>query len=409
MNEITLVEGLRRKYQALVDVLDERARRQWAAAEARELGWGGISTLARATGLARDTIRTGLRELADRAAHPDELPDPRLRRPGAGRKPLTVLDPQLPHALDALVDPATRGHPETPLRWTCKSTARLAAELTRRGHPVSPRTVAALLHADGYSLQANRKTREGGQHPDRNAQFEHLNGRVHAFQTAGQPVVSVDTKKKELVGDFKNGGREWQPEGQPERVRVHDFQDPSLGKAIPYGVYDLTHNQGWVSVGVTHDTAQFAVASLRRWWQEMGAAKFPRARRLLITADGGGSNGVRNRLWKVSLQRLADESGLVLQVCHFPPGTSKWNKIEHRLFCHITQNWRGRPLVSRAAVVELIAATTTRAGLVVRSALDTTEYPKGIKVSDEELAHVRLTPEVFHGEWNYTIRPAKRT
>jgi hypothetical protein len=408
MQDATLLDGLRRKYHALSDVLDERSRRQWAAAEARELGWGGISTLARATGLARDTIRTGLRELAHRAAHPDDWPDARLRRPGAGRKPLTALDPDLRRALDTLVDPATRGDPEAPLRWTCKSTAKLAAELTRRGHPVSPRTVAALLRAEGYSLQANRKTREGNQHPDRDAQFDHLNARVRACQAAGWPVISVDTKKKELVGDFRNGGREWQPAGQPESVRVHDFPDPSLGKAIPYGVYDLTHNQGWVSVGITHDAAQFAVASIRRWWAEMGSAKFPSARRLLITADGGGSNGTRNRLWKVSLQELADELGLVLQVCHFPPGTSKWNKIEHRLFCYITQNWRGRPLVSQAAIVSLIAATTTTAGLVVRSALDATKYEKGIKVSDEELAHVKLAPDKFHGEWNYRINPRKQ-
>ena len=409
MHDPTILDGLRRKYQALSIVLDERARRQWAAAEARELGWGGITAVSQATGLARDTIRTGLRELDARAARPDDFPQARLRRPGAGRKPLTALDPGLARALDALVDPATRGDPDAPLRWTCKSTARLAAALTRQGHVVSPRTVAALLRADGYSLQANRKTREGSRHPDRNAQFEYLDGRVRAFRVAHQPVISVDTKKKELVGDFKNAGRTWRPMGQPETVRVHDFLIPAHGKAVPYGVYDLTRNAGWVSVGVRRDTAQFAVASIRRWWQEMGAAKFPRAGRLLITADAGGSNGYRARLWKLSLQGLADETGLAIRVCHFPPGTSKWNKVEHRLFCYIAQNWRGRPLVSRQAVVSLIAATTTRAGLVVRAALDPTEYATGITVSDEEFAHVKLVPDAFHGEWNYRIKPQSRS
>jgi Rhodopirellula transposase DDE domain len=409
MHDATILDGLQRKYHALSAILDERARRQWAATEARELGWGGITALAAATGLARDTIRSGLRELDERAAHPDDVPEQRLRRPGAGRKPLTVVDPGLPHALDTLVDPVTRGDPESPLRWTCKSTYRLAEELTRQGHSVSPRTVAALLQADGYSLQANRKTREGRSHPDRNAPFEYLNHRVRLFQRQGQPVISVDTKKKELVGDFKNGGREWQPAGQPEEVRTHDFQDKELGKAIPYGVYDITSNEGWVSVGIDHDTAYFAVASIRRWWQEMGQGRFGRARRLLITADGGGSNGSRSRLWKVALQGLADELGLALSVCHFPPGTSKWNKVEHRLFSYITQNWRGQPLVSRQAIVSLIAATTTKSGLTVRSALDTNTYETGIKVSDEELAHVKLKPDDFHGNWNYQIAPRKHS
>jgi hypothetical protein len=387
-------------------VLDERARRHWAATEALELGWGGISAVAQATGLARDTIRAGIRELRQRPAPPPGAG--RIRRPGGGRKPLAELDPGLSQALDALVDPATRGDPASPLRWTCKSTARLAAALTGQGHPVSPRTVAALLRADGYSLQACRKTREGKSHPDRNAQFEYLNGRVRAFTRQGQPVISVDTKKKELVGDFTNGGREWQPAGQPEPVRVHDFQDKERGKAIPYGVYDLASNEGWVSVGIDHDTAYFAAASIRRWWQEMGQQRFPRPRRLLITADGGGSNGHRSRLWKVALQGLADELGLPLHVCHFPPGTSKWNKVEHRLFCHITQNWRGKPLLSREVIVSLIAATTTKAGLKVRAALDTNTYPTGIKVSDEELAHVNLKAAEFHGEWNYKILPRKQ-
>jgi hypothetical protein len=407
MHDTTLREGLRRKYDALLPVLDERARRHWAAAEALELGWGGISAVAEATGLARDTIYAGLRELRQ-PGRPLPPSGPRIRRPGGGRKPVAVVDPALPGALDALVDPMTRGDPESPLRWTCKSTSRLAATLTRQGHPASPRTVARLLRADGYSLQANRKTREGASHPDRNAQFEYLNGRVRAFQRQGQPVISVDTKKKELVGDFKNGGREWQPQGQPQEVRTHDFQDKELGKAIPYGVYDVTCNEGWVSVGIDHDTAHFAAASIRRWWREMGQARFGRARRLLITADGGGSNGYRSRLWKVALQGLADELGLPLHVCHFPPGTSKWNKVEHRLFSYITQNWRGQPLVNRQAIVSLIAATTTRTGLKVRAALDTSTYETGIKVSDEELAHVRLRPDDFHGEWNYRITPRRR-
>jgi hypothetical protein len=293
------------------------------------------------------------------------------------------------------------------LRWTCKSLRRLAEELTGQRHPISPNSVAALLHEAGYSLQANRKTREGASHPDRNAQFEHINAWVRQFQERGQPAISVDTKKKELVGDFRNAGREWRPQGRPEEVRVHDFLDKTLGKAIPYGVYDLLNNQGWVSVGIDHDTAQFATNSIRRWWREMGRRRFPRASQLLITADGGGSNSSRCRLWKVSLQALADDLGLELQVCHFPPGTSKWNKIEHRMFSFITQNWRGRPLASHEAIVNLIASTTTRAGLVVKAALDTEHYDTAIKVADAELARLRLTPLPFHGEWNYTIAPKR--
>jgi Rhodopirellula transposase DDE domain len=388
--------------------MDERVRRQWAAAEADALGRGGVSAVASATGLSRTTITAGQRELRGRAEHPDAPASPRIRRPGGGAKPLAQTDPGLLPALEALVDPVTRGDPCSPLRWTCKSTRRLADELTRLGHPVCARSVAALLLEAGYSLQANRKTREGGTHPDRNAQFEYINAQVAALQRRGQPVVSVDTKKKELVGDFRNGGREWQPVGQPEEVRVHDFKDEELGKAIPYGVYDLTNNQGWVSVGIDHDTAFFAARSIRRWWQEMGTARFPRARELAITADGGGSNSCRSRLWKVALQGLADGLGLRLRVMHFPPGTSKWNKIEHRMFCHITQNWRGRPLQSREAIVSLIGGTTTQAGLIVRAALDTEPYPTGIKVSDEELAAIQLTPHEFHGEWNYTITPRKQ-
>jgi hypothetical protein len=405
MMHTTSIPALRTKFEALLPVMDERVRRQWAAAEALALGYGGVSAVAAATGLARNTIAAGVAELRQRTD--DYEPTPAIRRPGAGRKPLTALDPGLLDALDRLVDPATRGDPDSPLRWTCKSTRKLADELTRQGHSVSDRTVARLLLQTGYSLQANRKTREGGTHPDRNAQFEYLNDQARRRQQRGQPVISVDTKKKELVGDFRNGGREWRPSGQPEGVRVHDFQDKELGKAIPYGVYDVTNNQGWVSVGITHDTACFAVATIRRWWQKMGAARFPQAKGILITADGGGSNGVRTRLWKVALQGLADEVGLALSVCHFPPGTSKWNKIEHRLFCHITQNWRGRPLVSREAIVSLIGKTTTEAGLHVEAELDTNDYPTGIKVTAEELAALHLKRAPFHGEWNYTISPRR--
>jgi hypothetical protein len=380
-------------------------RRQWAATEASDLGWGGVTSVALATGLARNTIMVGTRELEHRRTHPREAVSLRIRDLGGGRKPLNEVDPGLQAALDALVDPATRGHPESPLRWTCKSTRALAEELQGQNHPVSDRTVAALLKAAGYSLQANRKTREGSSHEDRNAQFEHINRQVLAFQKQGEPVVSIDTKKKELVGEFKNAGQEWEPRGKPVEVKVHDFPEKKLGKAIPYGVYDLASNEGWVSVGIDHDTAQFATASVRRWWQEMGVGRFARATKLMITADGGGSNGSRNRLWKIALQALADELGLRLEICHFPPGTSKWNKIEHRLFSFITKNWRGRPLTSYQVIVNLIAHTTTKAGLVVRAALDTSHYETGIVVSDEELARVKISPAQFHGEWNYGIRP----
>ena len=380
-------------------------RRQWAATEASDLGWGGITSVALATGLARNTIMVGAHELEYRRVHPAEGVSLRIRDLGGGRKPLTQTDPGLQAALDVLVDPATRGHPESPLRWTCKSTGTLAQELQRQNHPVSDRTVAAMLKAAGYSLQANRKTREGSSHEDRNAQFEHISRRVLAFQKQGEPVVSIDTKKKELVGEFKNAGQEWEPQGKPVEVKVHDFPEKKLGKAIPYGVYDLASNEGWVSVGIDHDTAQFATASVRRWWQEMGETRFPRATKLMITADGGGSNGSRNRLWKIALQALADELGLRLEICHFPPGTSKWNKIEHRLFSFITKNWRGRPLTSYQVIVNLIAHTTTKAGLVVRAALDTHHYETGIVVSDEELARIKILPAQFHGEWNYAICP----
>ena len=403
--DTAVIKRIRRKYRALSDMMNERMRRQWAATEAADLGWGGVTRVARATGLARNTIMVGVRELACRRLHPRATPSLRIREVGGGRKSLTETDLGLQAALDALVNPATRGHPESPLRWTCKRTSNLAAELARQNHPVSDRTVAALLKAAGYSLQANRKTREGSSHEDRNAQFEYISGRVLGFTEQEEPVVSIDTKKKELVGEFKNMGQEWEPRGAPVEVKVHDFPEKDLGKAIPYGVYDLASNEGWVSVGIDHDTALFATASVRRWWQEMGARRFPQATKLMITADGGGSNGTRNRLWKIALQTLADELSLQLEVCHFPPGTSKWNKIEHRLFSFITKNWRGRPLTSYQVIVSLIAHTTSQAGLVVKAALDTGHYETGIVVSDEELARVRITPAKFHGEWNYTIRP----
>ena len=407
MQDATTVERIRQKFRALLPMMDERLRRQWAAAEAVAVGWGGVTLMSSATGLARNTIAAGIEELEHRQAHPQEAVDVRIRRPGGGRKPLTQTDPGLQQALEALVDPVTRGHPQSPLRWTCKSTSKLAEELSRQRHPVTDRTVAALLKQSGYSLQANRKTKEGSSHPDRNAQFEYINQQVIACQKQRQPVVSVDAKKKESVGEFKNAGQEWQPQGRPQKVKVHDFPDKKLGKAIPYGVYDLASNEGWVSVGIDHDTAQFATASIRRWWQEMGCRRFPRATRLMITADGGGSNSSRSRLWKVALQDLANDLDMELQVCHFPPGTSKWNKIEHRLFCFITKNWRGRPLTSYEVIVNLIGNTTTKTGLTVRAALDPNRYETGIEVSDEQLARVNWTPAQFHGEWNYTIRPKK--
>ena len=401
-----LSQAIQAKFATLAPLLDERARRLWAAVEARAIGRGGIIRVAEATGLSRGTLRAGLREL-DNPAPPDEerSSSGRLRRPGGGRKPLVDQDPDLLRDLEALVDPVTRGDPRSPLRWTCKRAARLAEGLQSRGHAASERTVNRLLHALGYSLQANRKTIEGKGHPDRDARFQYINRRVRAFQRQGQPVVSVDTKKKELVGPYRNGGREWQPKGEPEEVKVHDFIDKGAGKAIPYGVYDLAANAGWVSVGVDHGTAEFAVESLRRWWRNMGSRVYPQAKRLLITADGGGSNGTRCRLWKVELQQLADETGLDISVCHFPPGTSKWNKIEYRMFCHITENWRGRPLVSREVVVNLIGSTTTKTGLEIRAELDSGSYPVGREVTEQQMEGLSIKREKFHGEWNYTIRP----
>lgn len=391
-------EILAQKFAAVLPHLDERQRRILLAAEARSLGRGGVSLVARAAGVSRQTIHTALKELdAPPAA------GGRVRRPGGGRKRLAERDPGLADALDALVEPTSRGDPQSPLRWTTKSTRNLAGTLTGQGHPASHTVVAGLLREQGYSLQAARKTLEGAQHPDRDAQFRYINDTARAYLDQGLPVVSVDTKKKELVGRFANKGREWQPTGAPVEVNVHDFPDPLLGKAVPYGVYDLGRNTGWVTVGTDHDTAAFAVATLRRWWEQVGQVAYPAAGRLLVTADAGGSNGYRVRLWKTELARLAADTGLAVTVCHLPPGTSKWNRIEHRLFSHISTNWRGRPLESHEVIIDLIGATTTRTGLTVRAELDRRSYPKGVKVADAELAAVPLSRHDFHGEWNYTI------
>jgi hypothetical protein len=401
------LQVLSTKFASLEPLLDERTRRLWAAVEARAIGRGGITWVSEATGLSRVTIGAGLKELDLPVATPAGGAHrvQRVRRPGGGRKPLADHDPKLLYALETLVDPGTRGDPMSPLRWTCKSAARLAAELRARGHEVSERSVNRLLHASGDSLESDRKSIEGGDHPDRDAQFQFINSRVRAAPRWGQPVVSVDAKKKELVGRFRNGGREWQPSGQPEEVNVDDFIDKDLGKAIPYGISDPTADTGWVSVGVDHDTAEFAVETLRRWWHRMGSRVYPKAKRRLVTAEGGGSNGSRCRLWKVELPGLADEIGLRISVCHFPPGTSKWNKIEHRMFCHITENWRGRPLVSREVVVNLIGHTTTKTGLVIRSELDQESSAIGRVVTDEQMGEISIRRDEFHGEWNYTIMP----
>ena len=398
-------ESIRRKYLALGARFDERTRRLWAAAEAEELGRGGAAIVARATGMSLQTIAAGSRELAGQADSDIGDEPTRVRKTGGGRKKAVDLDPALKADLEGLVEPITRGDPESPLRWTCKSLRRLAGELNKMGHQTSHRMVGELLREAGYSLQANSKTIEGGDHPDRNAQFGHISRRVQRQMAAGNPVISVDAKKKELVGNFKNAGRELRPKGKPEKVRVYDFVDPDLGRATPYGVYDLARNEAWVSLGVDHDTAAFAVETIRRWWKTMGKEAYPHAKSLLITADGGGSNGSRLRLWKAELQKLANELGFPIHVSHFPPGTSKWNKIEHRLFSFVSQNWRGKPLISHEVIVNLIAATTTKTGLVVRSEVDRGIYPKGIKISDEELAEVKLKEHKFHGEWNYTVAP----
>jgi hypothetical protein len=398
---------LQRKYELLQPRLDEATIRLCAAADAMVLGRGGPSLVAKASGLSRTTIYAGLSDLSESTVSPlvSSRTGGRIRRPGGGRKRLADSNPDLLRDLDRLVDPITRGDPESPLRWTCKSTTRLTKELQNQGHQVSQRTVWALLDQLGYSMQSNRKTSEGTEHPDRDAQFLHIAKKVEQFQESGFPVISVDTKKKELIGRFKNGGREWQRKGQPEGVNVHDFADKELGKVVPYGVYDLTHNQGWVSVGINHDTAEFAVATIRRWWQRMGMRLYPRASELLITADGGGSNGSRVRLWKIEVQRLAQNLDMTVHVCHFPPGTSKWNKIEHRMFCHISENWRGRPLDSRAVVVNLIANTRTEKGLAIEAEIDEAFYPTGIKIPDADMDKIAIIRDEFHGEWNYMIKP----
>ena len=397
------------RWQLMREHLDERQRRTFAAAEARVLGRGGVAQVVAATGMSRNTIVAGMEEL-DGTDNEFITAEPlatgrATRRSGGGRKSATHKDPTLVPDLLALVDPSTRGDPESPLRWTCKSLRVLTDELKAQGHVISHVVVGQLLKLQGYSLQANAKVVEGNQSPDRNAQFEHINARVTAALAAGQPVISVDTKKKELVGQFKNGGREWQPEGEPERVQVHDFVDAELGRANPYGVYDIGADEGWVSVGTDHDTSAFAVQTIRRWWFTMGRQRYPKASELTITADGGGSNGYRVRLWKLELSRFAKETGLRIRVLHFPPGTSKWNKIEHRLFSFITMNWRGRPLISHEVIVQLIASTKTRSGLKVRSEIDTNSYPKGLVVSDADFSTIEIKPDKFHGEWNYSIGP----
>jgi hypothetical protein len=396
-----LAERIRQRYVEVSPALNERGRRLFVAAEARAYGHGGVSVVSRMTGIARSTIERGLWEIEAKLA----MPPGRSRRAGGGRKPKRVQDPKLLPDLKRLVEPGTRGDPTRTLRWTSKSLRHLSRALKERGHSACPHVIADGLRELGYSLQANRKTREGSKHVDRDAQFHYINDQATAFLAAVEPVISVDTKKKELVGDFKNSGREYRPQASPETVNVHDFIDPKLGRAVPYGVYDIADNKGWVSVGTDHDTASFAVHAIKRWWLSMGKTRYPKARRLLITADGGGSNGYRVRLWKIELQNLANWLGIPITVCHLPPGTSKWNKIEHRLFSFITLNWRGKPLRSFKTIVQLIAATTTAAGLTVRAELDENKYPKGVKITDAELAAIKLTRHAFHGDWNYTIAP----
>ena len=394
------------KFNALKENMDERLQRLWAAAEARAIGWGGVSLVAKATSMSRTTITAGMAELKKEEGDNNKAEKKhRVRRPGGGRKPLTINDPELKAAINDLVEPTTRGDPMSPLRWTCLSVRTLAKELEKKGKKICPQKVADLLHEMGYSLQSNRKIIEGASHPDRNDQFYYINDSVKDFQERCQPVISVDTKKKELIGNFKNAGKEWNKKGKPKEVEDHDFKKEELGKAIPYGVFDMTNNYGWVNVGIDHDTSEFAVASIKRWWDEMGKVCYPDAKELLITADGGGSNGYRSRLWKVELQRFANETGLKITLAHFPPGTSKWNRIEHSLFCHITKNWRGRPLESLEIIVNLIANTRTSKGLVVDADLDERSFPTGIKISDEDMAKVNLKRAAFHGEWNYTIEP----
>lgn len=395
-------KAIRSRYDAVRGCLNESGRRLFAAAEARAAGYGGVSAVSRATKIARSTIDRGVKDLAESAPSGN-----RVRRAGGGRRVLTMTDATLLENLRRLIEPATMGDPMRPLLWVSKSHAKLAAELRKMGHVISASSIPKLLVQLKYSRQVNRKTREGSSHPDRNAQFEHINEQAISFQAGNQPVVSVDTKKKELIGDYKNPGSDYRPQGCPDEVKVHDFADKELGKAIPYGVYDIASNAGWVSVGVDHDTAEFAVNAVRSWYASMGRERYPEADRLMITADGGGSNGSRVRLWKFKLQELADETGLTISVCHYPPGTSKWNKIEHRLFSPISQNWRGKPLTSRVAIVELIAATTTATGLKVRCELDERAYVKGVKISKAQMAELNITPAEFHPEWNYTITPRR--
>jgi transposase len=401
MERKELVTGLRKKYQALRSVLDERQRRLWAASEAQALPHGGVSVIAQATGLSRSTVHTGMRELSKGPGKAME--GGRVRRIGGGRK--SLAEPKLLRALEELVAPTTRGDPESALRWTCKSTRKLAEELQRQGFRIGDRKVADLLHQMEYSLQGNAKTIEGSDHPDRNPQFEHINAQTQRFLEQGSPVISVDTKKKELVGNFSNDGQEWRPKATPEKTLMHDFPDEELGKAVPYGVYDVGHNQGWVSVGIDHDTAEFATDSILSWWKHMGCKLYPEATELLIMADAGGSNSNRSRLWKVGMQALADLTGLHIHVSHFPPGTSKWNKIEHRMFSFITLNWRGRPLVSYETIVHLIGNTKTRTGLKIKAKLTRRKYPKGIKIPNSEMAKLNLVPADFHGDWNYSLLP----
>jgi hypothetical protein len=402
-----IIDQIRNQFSSLTGVLDERSRRQWAATEAEKYGRGGLRWVCEATGMSYNTVARGMKEIQERRQlPPEEQSVPvRIRRKGGGRKLLEEKDHELLPLLRELVEPATRGDPMKPLCWTTLSTYTLAEELTRQGHPVSPRTVASMLKAGGYRLQGNRKTQEGNRHPDRNEQFEYINSQSLKFMKRGQPVVSVDTKKKELVGNFANKGKEWRPKGEPMEVKVHGFMDGGLGKAIPYGVYDVKGNEGWVSVGIDHDTAEFAGEALWRWWSKMGKERYPCAKKILITADGGGSNGSRSRLWKAALQTLADKTGLVIRVCHFPPGTSKWNKIEHKMFSCITQNWRGRPLISHEVIIQLIAHTKNRNGLKIRAGLDSGHYETGKKISDEEMEKINLKQSLFHGDWNYSISP----
>lgn len=403
MRDENKVAVIRHKYELLSEGMNEKLRRRWAASEADAYGWGGVTAVSEATGLAPNTVKRGITEMND--SQSPEHNFNQVRQSGGGRKALIELDRELMSALERLIDPVTRGDPQSPLRWTCKSTYQLSVTLSQKRGPISPSSVGRLLRGSGYSLQSNQKTLEGSSHPDRNEQFNYINNMVRRFQHTGQPVISVDTKKKELIGPFYKAGREWQPKGEPEQVRVYDFIDKDLGKAIPYGVYDITHTEGWVSVGMDHDTAEFAAATIGCWWKKMGAKAYPNANELLLTADGGGSNGSRCRLWKVALHSVSAQIGIPIRVCHFPPGTSKWNKIEHRMFSFMTQNWRGRPLISHEVIINLIAQTTTQQGLKIRAELDPHKYPTGIKITDAQLKLLPIEPARFHGEWNYRVLP----